>query len=358
MRWMLYGATGFTGRLIAEEAIRQGHTPMLAGRSLEKIQPLAKRLGLEYAVFQLDDVSTIAEAIADMELVYHAAGPFIHTSDPMIRACLATNTHYVDITGEIPVFQNTYRYDDAARSNRIALVSGVGFDVIPSNTLAQYVARQITGATHLEIGLDLGMSMTAGTAKSFLSMMNKPYLARQNGDLVTRPFGADTLEMPLLETDALAVAVPWGDLVTSYHSTGIPNIKTYMTLSPVVIRAMRLLSPLLKATLGSKLLSGFASRLAEMTQRGPSRQDRETLATLIWARARNANGQSAEAWLDTMEVYQFTAAAAIPVVEQILEQSPIGALTPAQALGVDFPLRLPDTHRYDSLEELENAEVG
>lgn len=200
--------------------------------------------------------------------------------------------------------------------------------------------------------------MTAGTAKSFLSMMNKPYLARQNGDLVTRPFGADTLEMPLLETDALAVAVPWGDLVTSYHSTGIPNIKTYMTLSPVVIRAMRLLSPLLKATLGSKLLSGFASRLAEMTQRGPSRQDRETLATLIWARARNANGQSAEAWLDTMEVYQFTAAAAIPVVEQILEQSPIGALTPAQALGVDFPLRLPDTRRYDSLEELENAEVG
>jgi len=104
-----------------------------------------------------------------MDLVYHVAGPFIHTSDPMIRACLATNTHYVDITGELPVFENTFRYDAAARSNGIALVSGVGFDVIPTNCMAQYVAQQITGATHLEIGMDLSLVMTAetvsGTAK-------------------------------------------------------------------------------------------------------------------------------------------------------------------------------------------------
>ncbi len=356
MRWMLYGATGYTGKIIAEEAIRQGHKPMLAGRNLEKVRPLAERLGLEYAVFTLDDVGTIAEAIADMDLVYHVAGPFIHTSDPMIRACLATNTHYVDITGELPVFENTFRYDAAARSNGIALVSGVGFDVIPTNCMAQYVAQQITGATHLEIGMDLSLVMTAGTAKSFITLLGKPYLARQNGQLVNRALGADTVQVPLPHDDVLAMAIPWGDLEVSYRSTGIGNITTYMIMPPLLIRSMRLTSPLITFLMRNSATRGLANRLAELVMRGPSEEDRQTLATVIWARARNAAGQVAEAWLDTLEAYQLTAAAAVPVVEHILQHQPIGALAPAQALGADFPLRLPDTRRYDSLEAFEQAQ--
>ncbi len=358
MHWMLYGATGYTGRLIAEEAVRQGHRPMLAGCTLEKVKPLADRLGLEYAVFQVDDVSTIAEAIADMELVYHAAGPFIHTSDPMIRACLATHTHYVDITGEIPVFENTFRYDDAARSNGVALVSGAGFDVIPTNTMAQYVAGKLTSPTRLEIGIDMALSMTPGTAKSFLNMMRQPDLVRRDGELQARPFGSDTTYLPLLETDVLALAIPWGDLVTSHRSTGIPNISVYMPLHPALIRSLRAASPVLQFLLRRRPVRALAERLTEMILRGPSDEDRQTLATTIWARATNAAGQVAEAWLDTLEVYQFTVAAAVPVVEHILTQQPVGALTPAQALGADFPLRLPDTQRYDSLKAFEQAQLG
>lgn len=356
MRWMLYGSTGYTGKLIAEEAVRQGQQPMLAGRNLEKVKPLAERLGLEYAVFSLDDVSTIAEAIADMDLVYHVAGPFAYTSDPMIRACLATNTHYVDITGEIPVFENTFHYDDAARRNGIALVSGVGFDVIPTNCMAQYVAQQITGATDLEIGMDLGFIMTAGTAKSFITMLGKPHLARQKGKLVNRPLGADTKLLPLPQADVLSMAIPWGDLEASYRSTGIGNITIYMTIPPILIRGMRLTSPLTTFLMRNGATRPLMNQLAEMFMHGPSEVDRQTLATVIWARARNAAGQVAEAWLDTLEAYQFTAAAAVPVVEHILANRPIGALAPSQALGADFPLRLPDTKRYDSLAAFEEAQ--
>ncbi|MEP6985562.1 MAG: saccharopine dehydrogenase NADP-binding domain-containing protein, partial [Chloroflexota bacterium] len=97
--WMIYGATGYTGKLVAEEAVRRGHKPLLAGRSAAKLRPLAESLGLEYAVVSLDDADALAKAVGSVELVYNAAGPFIFTSDRILRACLQTGVHYLDITG-------------------------------------------------------------------------------------------------------------------------------------------------------------------------------------------------------------------------------------------------------------------
>ncbi|KAB2863717.1 MAG: NAD(P)H-binding protein, partial [Anaerolineae bacterium] len=134
-RWILYGAYGYTGELVAEEALKRGHTPILAGRSAEKLIPLAERLGLEYRVFSLDDTPALKNALADVDLVFHAAGPFIYTASPMLDACIETGTHYVDITGEILVFRKTFKRDEAARQKNIALISGVGFDIIPTDCL-------------------------------------------------------------------------------------------------------------------------------------------------------------------------------------------------------------------------------
>src|SRR5262249_2099851 len=100
--WMIYGANGYTGALVAEEGVRRGHTPLLAGRSASKLRPLAERLNLEYLAVPLDDPNALTKAVSRVQLVYHAAGPFAHTSDPMLRACLAAGAHYLDITGEIP----------------------------------------------------------------------------------------------------------------------------------------------------------------------------------------------------------------------------------------------------------------
>src|SRR5687768_15065969 len=153
MDWMIYGATGYTGALLVEEAVRRGHKPILAGRNPDKLEVLADTYNLEYMAFRLDDVSIIAEAIAEMELVFHAAGPFIYSSEPMVRACLATKTNYLDITGEIEVFERNFSYDDTARKNGIALISGAGFDVVPSDCLAVQVAQQVRGASLLETAI-------------------------------------------------------------------------------------------------------------------------------------------------------------------------------------------------------------
>ena len=113
-KWLLYGAYGYTGELIAEEAIARGHRPVLAGRSQKKLAPLAAKLGLDMRVFDLRNEMEVAEHIAEFDLVFHAAGPFIHTSLPMVRACLRTQTHYVDITGEVPVFEQNFGFDAEA----------------------------------------------------------------------------------------------------------------------------------------------------------------------------------------------------------------------------------------------------
>src|SRR5215469_11417355 len=96
--WMIYGANGYTGHLVAVEARRRDLKPVLAGRRAGPIEKLAAELGLPVRVFGLDDATVAAAAIADMAVVAHCAGPFAATSAPMIDACLTSRAHYLDIT--------------------------------------------------------------------------------------------------------------------------------------------------------------------------------------------------------------------------------------------------------------------
>lgn len=350
MNWMIYGATGYTGQLVVADALARGHQPVLAGRNVDKLQALADETGLPFVAFHLDDVATIGEAIADMDLVYHAAGPFIRTSEPMLRACLATGTHYLDITGEIPVFEQTFDHDEVARRNGIALISGVGFDVVPTDCLGLYVAQQVRNPTHLEIALAGFEGISAGTAKSMIGMMPAGGYSRRDGELQTGGFASDTRRVQFSNGRTYDTAsLPWGDLSTAYRSTSIPNITTYITLPRATIVATRLVNPVASVLLRSSAIRSAAEGLAERLMRGPSQTARETTRTYVWAQARNEMGEAAEAWLETREAYAFTAEAGVLAVERTLELHPIGALSPAQAFGADFVLEVSQTTRHDAL---------
>jgi short subunit dehydrogenase-like uncharacterized protein len=343
MDWMIYGATGYTGALLVEEAVKRGHRPILAGRNPDKLEVLADHYQLEYMAFRLDELSVIAEAIADMELVFHAAGPFIHTSEPMIRACLATKTNYLDISGELSVLERSFRYDDAARKNGIVLVSGAGFDVVPSDCLAAYVAQQMRGATLLETAVVAFSGASAGTTVSALEMIPASWLARKDGKLVESYFGEKSIKLELPNgKKRRAVSVPWGDLSTAYRSTGIPNIVSYMALPPSLITAGRLFFPLGKFALKNRAIMTMAESIASRIMKAPSETLRETSKAYLWAKASRANA-SHEAWLETPEPYAYTAKIGILAVERVLEMQAIGALSPSQAFGVDFALEVEGT---------------
>ncbi len=347
MQWMIYGATGYTGQLVVEEAIRRGHRPIIAGRNPEKLDILAEKYDLDYAAFRLDDEKTIAEAIADVDIVYHAAGPFIHTSEPMIRACLATKTHYLDITGEISVFERTYSYDDAARKVGIALISGAGFDVIPSDCLGAYVAGKIVGATHLETGIFGFAGASAGTTKSMIEMLPSGWYSRRNGQLV-KASGIETLHLKLPDGSVQqALSAPWGDLSVSYRTTGIPNITSYVAIKPPIHILAQIGYPIASLILKSGAIRGMVNSLAERFMTGPDEATRLNSQSFIYASASNPAGQTASAWLTTLEPYQYTAKVAILAIERLAELNPIGALSPVQAFGVDFTLEVEGTSRED-----------
>src|SRR5258708_15475221 len=99
--WMLYGASGFTGRRVAEEASRRVHHPMLAGRSDERIGPLAEALHLPWRAADLASPAALQEALQGVDAVLLAASPFQQTAPALVQACLETGTSYADIANEI-----------------------------------------------------------------------------------------------------------------------------------------------------------------------------------------------------------------------------------------------------------------
>jgi short subunit dehydrogenase-like uncharacterized protein len=356
--WMIYGATGYTGELVAEEAVKRGHKPLLAGRSESKLKPLAERLGLEYVAVAIDDAEGLAKAVERVELVYHAAGPFVHTSDPMLRACLVAGAHYLDINGEIPVYQNAFRYDAAAKEKGIAIIPGVGFDVVPSDCLIKYVADQLPDATHLDVvvgalGTDGGMmSVSAGTTKSMLEIMAQVgNVVRRDGKLVQIPFGTGARKFQFSGGEQWGLPSPWGDLEIGYRTSGIPNVTAHLTFPPGVIRAYRVSGAALAGMLKVKFIRNGMSALVGRMMTGPSEHARNTGRCQVYAQVRNAKGETRQAWLETVEAYQFTMLAGVRSVERVLDGMYKGATTPALAFGADFPLEIEGTKRWDTLPE-------
>jgi short subunit dehydrogenase-like uncharacterized protein len=349
MNWMIYGASGFTGTLVAEEALRRGHHPMLAGRSAAKLAPLAARLGLDYVAFDLKKLDSITKAINGYDLVFHAAGPFIQTSDPMLRACILTGTNYVDISGEYMVFENTFAYDEAARKMNIALIPGAGFDIVPSECLANYVAAQVPGATSLDIGLAGLSRLSAGTAISGLGLAAAGGCIRHDGSLVPYPLGAGRRRIQFSKGELSAIPVPWGDLSAAYRSTGIPNIIDYMAVPGALAVLVRITAPFVQVLLVSETVRNIVGSIANKIIRGPNENFRQSSRAYLWARAADSQGNAAEAWLETTEPYRFTAAAGMLSVERLLAERPTGMLTPAQAFGADFVLEVEGTRRLDTL---------
>lgn len=354
--WMIYGAYGYTGLLVAQEAMRRGHRPLLAGRSRDKLMPVAERLGLEAIAVDLSDQNTLQRALDTVALVFHAAGPFVETSDAMIRACIATATHYIDITGEIPVFRNTFSYDDAARSKKILLLSGAGFDVVPTDCMAAYVAERVPGAKELDIAIAGLSSISPGTLKSVFDGSLQGGYARRGGKLVSLPVGKEVRKIRFADRERRVMALPWGDLETAYRTTGIEDITTYMAFPPRLITAasatwpiVAMLTPVLRGVLGRPKIKRKIQRSIEARTQGPNENERRQGHSEVWVRASDREGRQAEAWLSTLEGYEFTAVAGVRIVEKTLAQRPVGASTPALAFGRDFVLEIDGTRRMDSL---------
>lgn len=348
--WLLYGATGFTGELIVEEAVRQGMKPVIAGRSEARIREMAEKFGVEWKVFPLDDPQKIRAGIRGFACVLHAAGPFIHTAEPMMLACIDEGAHYLDITGEIPVFQIAARLGSRAEDTGIALIPGVGFDVVPTDCLARYVADASRGSENLEIAFAAISNPSQGTAKSAIEMMPRGFLTRRNGELQRISAGSGGKKVRFSDKERYVLPVSWGDLETAFHSTGIANITTYTSLSRGASMFLRALGPVMMLLFKFSPVRGLAKKFVDLFVRGPGAREQKDGRSYVYVKVSSAAGKSREAWLETIEGYVFTAKSALLCVREVIEKSPKGFKTPSVAFGYDLVLRIPGTRILDSIE--------
>lgn len=351
MPFLLYGATGYTGGLIARFASERGLRPTLAGRNAEKLRAVAERTGLPYVAVSLDDAAGLDAALADVPLVLHAAGPFAETAAPMVAACLRTGTHYLDVTGEVAVFEALASNDAKAREAGVVLLPGVGFDVVPTDCLAAHLKRRLPSATHLTLAIRGLGRISRGTATTMVHNLGRGGLVREGGELVPVATAHATRAVDFGRGPREAMTIPWGDLATAYRSTGIPNIETYLALPPKTIRSARLMryaEPLLGFAPLRRVVQRALQARVDAGPAGPSDAERERGQSFCWGEVTDAEGGRATSRLTLSDGYTFTADAALASATHVLTTPPApGYHTPATAFGADFVLGIEGTRRED-----------
>lgn len=340
-RLVIYGATGYTGRLIAEAAAGRGLSPLLAGRSRDSVTALATELGCESRVFDLADPGRVAGELAGCSVVIHCAGPFSATAAPMIAACLAAHVHYTDITGEIEVFEHAFRQDAAARAAGIVVCPGTGFDVVPTDCLALMLAERLPDAVRLALGFDGRSSMSRGTAATTIESLGQGSCVRENGVLRRVPFGSRCRRVDFGAGEKLATAIPWGDVSTAYRTTGIGNVEVYVPVSPKSLARLRHLDRF-GWLLRRPVVQGFLKAQVAKRAPGPDEAARDRSEAHVWGEAENAAGRRVTARVRVPNGYTLTRDAAVAIAERLLAGgAPPGFATPARLMGGDFLSRLP-----------------
>jgi short subunit dehydrogenase-like uncharacterized protein len=341
MNWLIYGANGYTGELIAREAKARGLKPILAGRSAAKIAALGQELGLEHRVFDLGSPTEIGSHLGGVGLVLHCAGPFSATSAPMIAACIESKTHYLDITGEIGVFEYAQTQNVPARQAGVVVCPGVGFDVIPTDCIAATLKQALPDATKLTLGFDSRSGFSPGTAKTSVEGMAQGGKVRRNGRIVSVPLAYEVRKIDFGAGEKLAMTIPWGDVSTAYHSTGIPNIDVFIPGSPgLIANAKR--ANYLRWLLGMAPVQAFLKKRIGKSVKGPNTATRDKLTTCVWGEASNAKGEKKTARIKTANGYSLTVTGSLAVTEYLLHNTvPGGAYTPSKLMGADLVTRLP-----------------
>ncbi|QJW88214.1 NAD(P)H-binding protein [Spirosoma taeanense] len=347
--FLLYGANGYTARLIIDLAKSLGMKPVLAGRNEAKVKPLADQHGLAYRVADLNDRSALDAILQDVPVVLHCAGPFSQTAAPMMQACLRTRAHYLDITGEIAVFESGMKLDKAAQAQGIQLMSGVGFDVVPTDCMARYLHERLPDATHLQLAFaNDGGGLSHGTAQTALEGLGMGGMIRQDGRLRTVPYAHKTLSVNFGDGRLRpCVAIPWGDIATAYWTTRIPTIETFMASSPGQILAAKA-GNYLGWLFQNPSVQSFLKRRISTSVTGPDESKRQRAQTHIWGKVRNATGNIAEARLHGPEGYTLTARTSVLIVQKVLSGNwKAGFQTPAGLYGADLVLEVEGVRRED-----------
>ncbi|WP_435179582.1 saccharopine dehydrogenase family protein [Halorussus sp. AFM4] len=345
---LIYGSYGYTGDLVAREAVAEGLTPVLAGRSAEDVERQATDLGLDHRVFSLEHPEVVERRVAEFSAVLNCAGPFSETAEPLYSACLNAGTDYLDIAGEIDVLEAIAGRDAEAEATGVTLLPAVGFDVVPTDCLAGYLARQLESPNRLTLAIDGLGTFSPGTVKSIAEGLTRPGAVRRGGEIRTVPAAWRTRELDFGGGPKTAVTVPWGDVSSAFYTTGIPNIETYATVPEYAATVMAKTGPL-ASVFGLGPVQEALKTLADAVVSGPTAEERARSESRIWGEVENADGERFAAKMRTPDTYDVTAATAVESARRVVDGDvEPGFHTPASAFGPDYALEFDGVEREDA----------
>jgi short subunit dehydrogenase-like uncharacterized protein len=346
---VIYGSYGYTGTLIAEAAVERGLDPTLAGRERRSVESQAARLDCAFEVVGLDEPKVLDMLLAEATAVLHCAGPFSRTADAMVEACLRTDTHYLDITGEIGVFEAIHERDGVAEQSGVMLLPGVGFDVVPTDCLAAHLSERLPDADTLELAFRADNGVSRGTAKTMLEHIDSGGAIRRDGTIQQVAVGhaSRTVDFGWGVDAQHATAIPWGDVATAYYTTGIPNVTTFMAMPERAARIQRL-AGVVSPVLGLNPVKRALQWYVEQTTDGPDAEARANGESRVWGEVRNGEGERAVARLRGPHTYALTVETALGIAERVLAGDvETGFQTPAGAYGPDLILDVDGVERED-----------
>ncbi|MBK7561232.1 MAG: saccharopine dehydrogenase NADP-binding domain-containing protein [Chitinophagaceae bacterium] len=344
--FLLYGANGYTGELIARYAQQFNLQPILAGRRKEVIEPLATKLNLPFRIFDMNDAPALQAALKEVKAVIHAAGPFQFTARQMIEACLITGTHYLDINGDISVFEMIKRYDAAAKKAGIMLLPGAGFDVVPTDCVALQLKKLLPDAVALQLAFaTLGGGLSHGTATTMATKLGEGGAVRKGGKIIRTSLGKKGMWVDFGVKKLFVMSIPWGDISTAFFTTGIPDIETYTGIAKKtynILKGQAMFNWLLR----TNFVRNYIKKKIDKRPAGPSDEQRKKALSLVWGMATNASGKTATVRLKGPEGYTLTTLSSLIIVQKILNGNFLpGYQTPGSAYGENLVMEISGVER-------------
>lgn len=330
-KWMIYGATGYTGKLICEKLKNYKLRPIIAGRNEKKVIRLADLHGLRYRVFDLTSTDTIENAIDDIDFVLNIAGPIWNQINLLVESCIKKRKHYLDLVAS----EYLETYDQQAQENGVMLLPGIGFAVVPSDCLSGYLVEKISDANKLTLFLSGLNTVSRGTARGGFEIFKTGIRHRKNGVLTqVKDFSKRVVDFG--EDRKACVPMTWGDVLTAYHSFGIKNIETYFEATKFrkqFIFAMKYLRPLF----ASPFIQNKLLKMVDKWPEGPSEEKRNTEKNIFIGIVENDKGDTVSAKITTPEGYKTTYLTTLKAVEEVIAgKIKPGIQTPYTLFGYQF----------------------
>jgi short subunit dehydrogenase-like uncharacterized protein len=345
---VVYGSYGYTGKLIVDECRAKNLNVIPAGRNEEQLKKQSTTSGYSYEVVDSADLKALKALLLPATVVIHCGGPFRYTAQTMSDACLATGTHYTDITGEHQVFETLSLLDQAAKTAGIMIMPGTGFDVVPSDCLALHLKNRLPSATHLQLAFTMSKGgLSRGTKKSMTEGLGYGSLIRKDGKLTPVSLGEKVLEIDFGPFKTKALNIPWGDIATAWRSTGIPNIEVYNGTTDQMISNAKM-SNYFGWLLRMRWVKNIMLKQIDKKPPGPSDEKRETGRSYLWGKVSDASGKTVISRLETISGYALTAKTAVLIAEKILKGNfKAGYQTPAMCYGKDLIMEVEGSKRTD-----------